>query len=87
MNGRTACPYFLGEAFKSCYLRVAVNRSPNRIANWFMAAFQSKVALTHLVGILRSASRKSLMAAPSGGISRLDDLRSRIFKLSMAFVV
>ena len=53
--------------FKSCYPRAAVNRSPNRIANWFIATFQSKVALTDLVSTLRSASHRSLMAASSVG--------------------
>ncbi|CAB3886650.1 hypothetical protein LMG1864_03565 [Achromobacter ruhlandii] len=53
--------------FKSCYPRAAVNRSPNRIANWFMATFQSKVALTDLASTLRSASHRSLMVASSVG--------------------
>ena len=53
--------------FKSCYPRAAANRSPNRIANRFMAAFQSKVALTDLASTLRSANHRSLMAASSVG--------------------
>ena len=75
--------------FRSCYPRAAVNRSPNRIANWFMATFQSKVALTDLASTLRSASHRSLTAASSVGKwpRVLMILRSCMFKLSMALVV
>lgn len=75
--------------FKSCYPRAAVNRSPNMIANWFMAAFQSKVALTDLASTLRNASHRSLMTTSSVGKCPqvLMILRNCMFKLSMALVV
>ncbi len=52
---------------KRRYPRACVNRSPNRIANWFMADFQSKAARTDLASTLRNASQSSLMAASSLG--------------------
>ena len=53
-------PIFLwAEGFKNCYPRAALNRSPNRLANWLMATSQSKVALTDLTSTLGSTSHKS----------------------------
>jgi hypothetical protein len=53
-----------------------VNRSPNRIENWFMADLQSKAERTFLASTLRSASQSSLIAASSFGneTAGLDDL-------------
>lgn len=57
---RQSLPAFLwARRFKICYPGAAVNGPPNRIANWFMAAFQPKVALTDLASTLRSASHRS----------------------------
>src|SRR5690606_15013325 len=58
---------FVGEAVEQLYPRACVNRSPNMMANRFIADSQSKAARTDLFSTLRSASHGSLMAASSSG--------------------
>src|SRR5690606_27903461 len=58
---------FVGEAVEPLHPLACVNRSPNMMANWFMADFQSKAARTDLASTLRRASHSSLMAASSLG--------------------
>ena len=59
------------------------------MANWFIASFQSRLARLQSAVMLRSASQISLLAASSlGKCPRvLMILRSRAFRLSIAFVV
>ena len=58
---------FVNHMFGSAALEVA--RSPNTIANCFMALPQLNTAYTDLASTFRSAIRSSLMAASSLGYS------------------
>src|SRR5262249_31063121 len=71
------------------YVVGGVNRSPYKIANWFIAVRQDGAARAHFAVIFRKASQISFVAASSFGkwprVLRI--LRSRACTLSSAFVV
>jgi hypothetical protein len=79
----------LRESQWSFYPQAASKRSAERMANWFMASFQSLAARPRSAMMLRKASQISSLAAASPGKwpRLLMILRRRSRMLSMALVV